>query len=178
MQKCKSRSLFFLSFCKYLAGSSQYVSLIDLWMPVDLLLPLFYGLVLALHNSRSWTRVPYCSEEVVMSLSPFCIKMVHLTLCFHWSLSTLCLQFHPLVSSLIPFPSPAKFHPPFLPLPTPSFLCLLLLPWFTFSANFYPFFVKWLSLNLFTVSAWLQKRNYEGEGKAGKIMRATNCEGM
>lgn len=45
-----------------------------------------------------------------------------------------------------------------LPLHTPSFLCLLLLPWFTFSANFFPFFVK--SPSLFTESARLNNRNY------------------
>lgn len=79
-------------------------------------------------------------------------------------------------SSFLPFPFPppltSLLH--FLPhpLPTPSFLCLLLLPWFTFSANFYPFFVKWLSLTLFTVSAWLQKRGWGEESKWGK---KTSC---
>lgn len=58
---------------------------------------------------------------------------------------------------------PNNLPPPLSPslLPTPSFLCLLLLPWFTFSANFDPFFVKWLSLALFTGSAWLRKADWE-----------------
>lgn len=138
--------------------------------PWQFILFLFVCFLLPLYNC-DWGREPECpvthGQEVEVGhykQSPLHTNVLHLTLCFYWSLSLLCLQLHPLIPSPVPIPCPVNFPPPLSPspLPTPSFLCLLLLPWFTFSANIYPFFVKLLSLTFFTVSASLKKRRWGG----------------
>lgn len=42
-------------------------------------------------------------------------NVLHLTLCFYWSLSTLCLQLPPPTLPSFPFPPPTNFPPPLSP---------------------------------------------------------------
>lgn len=83
-----------------------------------------------------------------------------------------CSAFSFTPSSLLrfPFPPPPTSLLSFLPAPfplLPSFLCLLLLPWFTFNANFYPFFVKLLFPHSFYCVCLITKEQL-GRGKREK----------
>lgn len=140
-------------------------SVSDISLTVYPFLFLFSDLLLALYNcdwgcepvsSHSWSRNGSRSLYAVPALHKTCYiwHSVFIGVCPHSAYSFTPSSPHPFSLSL-PRQLPSSTFT--LPLPTPSFLCLLLLPWFTFSANFYPFFVKLLSLTLLTVSAWLQK---------------------